>query len=334
MLKVKIPLIFTLLFCVTSAVASFFATKKYIEERSESKSAIEDKSLVNCNVHKIRLNGYAYVKPLLLADENCPSEKFNQIRQQLQETITDFKYQGTIESASVYLRELNQGDWSGISENEKYLPGSLMKVPELITFMKMNEKNPGLLNKQIRYDKQMTPPKNAVYTSKSIQPGNVYTIKELLYYMIAYSDNNATMVLNSMMDLDMFKKSFTDLGMAEPDLSKKDIPLSAREFSLFMRAIYNASYLTKDDSEFSAELLSHSDFSTGLINGLPKNVKVVHKFGEAGDSSFAHFSESGIIYTNNSTYLLTVMTKGKDLKVLPGVVSQIANKAYSFIGSI
>jgi hypothetical protein len=101
-----------------------------------------------------------------------------------------------------------------------------------------------------------------------------------------------------------------------------------------MRVLYNASYLNPEDSEFCTELLTHCDFVNGLVNGLPKDTKVAHKFGEAGDNINAHFSESGIIYIHNSPYLLTVMTKGKDKTKLPAVISDISRKVYEMINVI
>lgn len=334
MLNTKIPLYLSIVIAMASAGGTYFFTKQYIDKSTANIPAIQDTQLYNCNFKITRLNGYEYIKPILFAENPCPSPRLDNMRAEVETLINSYKAQGTIANASVYLKHLNTSDWMSINEDELYLPGSLMKVPELITFMKMNERNPGLVNKKILYDRELAPQKNAVYLSKSIQVGHTYTIKELLYYMIAYSDNNATMVLNSMMDLIIFKKIFTDLGIPEPDLTKKDIPLTAKHFSLFMRTIYNASYLSSDDSEFCAELLSHSDFQDGMLKGLPKNSKVAHKFGEAGDAQYAHFSESGIIYTSGSTYIVTIMTKGKDLKKLPAVVSDISSHVYQLIGAL
>ncbi len=334
MLNTKIPLYISIILAVLSAGGTYFITKEYIDKSTANIPAIQDTQLYNCGIKVTRLNGYEYIKPILFAENPCPSPRLDNVRADIETLINSYKTPGTIANASVYLKHANTADWMSINEDEKYLPGSLMKVPELITFMKMNEKNPGLLNKKILYDRELAPQKNAVYLSKAIEVGKTYTIKELLYYMIAYSDNNATMVLNSMMDLTIFKKTFIDLGIPAPDLSKKDIPLTAKEFSFFMRAIYNACYLNIDDSEFCAELLSHSDFENGLVKGLPKNSKVAHKFGEAGDGNYAHFSESGIIYTAGSTYIVTIMTKGKDLKKLPAVVSEISSHIYKQVTSL
>jgi beta-lactamase class A len=220
-----------------------------------------------------------------------------------------------------------------ISENENYLPGSLMKVPELITFMKMREKEPGLLDKKVFYDKPRISSKQVHYTTKSIEPGNSYTVRELLTYMIEHSDNNATILLNEMMDLATFQKVFTDLGIPQPDLRARDIPINAVDFSKFMRAIYNASYLNINDSEFCAGLLANSDFANGMRGGVPANIPLAHKFGEAGDSNAAHFSESGIIYINKSPYLLTIMTKGRDLSKLPDVIRNLTQRVFEMLNA-
>lgn len=49
----------------------------------------------------------------------------------------------------VYVRNLNNGPWFGINENEKYSPASLMKVPILMTFLKWIELDPSILMKKI-----------------------------------------------------------------------------------------------------------------------------------------------------------------------------------------
>ena len=95
-----------------------------------------------------------------------------------------------------------------------------------------------------------------------------------------------------------------------------------------MRALYNGSYLNKENSEIGAELLSQCDFKRGLIAGLPQGTKVAHKFGESGKINEQHLSESAIIYINNSAYVLTVMTSGKDYKKLPEIIKEISANVY------
>jgi len=295
---------------------------------------VVDNTIRTCGFSTMRLNGYQYIRPLLYNEKLCEADNLMPVKAEVENIVNSYKLSGVISSASVYIRQLNQGDWICTGENEMYNPGSLLKIPELITFMKMNEKNPGLLDQKIAYTTQLNLPKQAHYISKSIELGKTYTIRELLYYMISYSDNNATWLLNQRMDNNVFMKVFTDLGISKPDMTRNDIPITAREFSYFMRVLYNASYLSTDDSEFCTELLSHSDFDQGMLSGLPKGIQVAHKFGEAGDGVLAHFNESGIIYINKSPYLLTVMTKGKDEEKLPPVIGDISKKVFELMSRI
>jgi hypothetical protein len=146
--------------------------------------------------------------------------------------------------------------------------------------------------------------------------------------MIQYSDNNATMLLNGIIDIKIFKKVFTDLGLSEPGWYAKSYPISANEYSVFLRVLFNSGYLNMKDSEFALRLLTKSDFKNGIVNGLPSSVQLAHKFGESGDASEKQLHESAIVYLNNNPFLITIMTKGKDLKKLPEVIKEASNLVY------
>ncbi|HOZ74396.1 MAG TPA: class A beta-lactamase-related serine hydrolase [Flavobacterium sp.] len=312
-----------------------FAT--YFYAVSENKKRTAEKALNDsidafgnpgCSVKIQRLSGYDYIKPVLFVDQACESDKMSPIKQSVNTLIEEHKRLGTITDASFYLKEYQGNEWTGINVDGKFLPGSLMKVPELICVLKLEEANPGFLNKTLTFNKAYNIDKKPKYLSKSIQMGQSYTVKELLTYMIAYSDNNATTLLFDNIDLSVFKKVFTDMGLQAPDFTAQNHPLSAKDFSIFMRILYNSSYLNEKHSEFATELLGKCNFKDGLVAGLPSSVKVAHKFGESGDPQHSEFSESAIVYLRGNPYVLTVMTKGKTSEQLPGVVKQISETVY------
>ena len=219
-----------------------------------------------------------------------------------------------------------------INNDELYSPGSLLKVPELIAFYKMNENQPGYLDKEILYDKNINNSGRVLsFESKHIQVGKKYKIRDLLYYMIAYSDNDATMVLNSIIDKNIFSRVFTDVGLKAPDYGSNDYPMTARAYSIFFKELYNASYLNFESSEACLKLLSETDFDKGLLSGLPAGCKSSHKFGEGGKNNAPNFSESAIVYCGRSPYILTVMLKGNDMKSLPEVSKEISRKVYEIM---
>lgn len=304
----------------TFGLTSFRDSNKINEQAAGNNSPM-------CNFHIKRLSGLKYIRPIMFVDEECESDELAGARQQITEIINRYKMTEGVTSASVFIK--NHSGWTSTGDDEKYQPGSLFKVPVLITILKMNEKNPGFLNKVFTYDRQFVIEKNPAYASKSIQFGQSYTVKQLLEYMIKYSDNNATTLLESHMDLDIFKKIFEDFGLTVPKVDDKVYFISAREYSFFMRAIYNACYLTIDDSEYAAELLTQSGFTEGIAKGLPKGIILAHKFGESGDPIEKELHESAIVYSGNNPYLITVMTKGKENKNLSKLIAEISGTVYN-----
>ncbi len=105
--------------------------------------------------------------------------------------ISQRKQTGQITSAAVYLRSLNDNRWISINADEGFSPGSLIKVPILMTYLREAEKNPELLRKRLTLDSSVKVP-SQTYKGDRIVAGKTYSIKELLYYMIAKSDNYAT----------------------------------------------------------------------------------------------------------------------------------------------
>jgi beta-lactamase class A len=298
-----------------------------LKEQAESSSQ-------SCSYKLGRLGGYKYVSPLMFAEPACESPSLQAIKSQLVQLAGEYRSQGLINSAGIYLREFKSGSWISIGEEQKHSPGSLMKIPELITFYKMNEKNPGYLNTRVKYDVALPSNKNIHFVSKSIELGKTYTIRELLRYMVEYSDNNATNLLNQQIDVATFKKVFTDLGLSEPDWNANDYPITAREFSTFMKVLYNASYLNNEDSESCLDLMRNCEFKEGMRAGIPESCTVVHKFGEGGADASPDLSESGIVFASGGTYLLTVMVNGRDMKKLPEAIRTFSSLVYQQMNGV
>jgi hypothetical protein len=101
-----------------------------------------------------------------------------------------------------------------------------------------------------------------------------------------------------------------------------------KDYGMFFRVLFNASYLSKDSSEKALKLLSESTFTKGLVAGIPSGVSISHKFGERvmGDTRQLH--DCGIVYLPKQPYLLCIMTRGKDFDQLAGVISEISKKVY------
>jgi beta-lactamase class A len=265
----------------------------------------------------------------MFVDDECESEHLIGIKQRIAAIIDKYKNAGDAINASVYIRDYTHNEWTSVNDNERFDPGSLFKVPVLIAILKQCELNPGFLDKSIKYDQRVDAGKNVAFVSKTIQVGQTYTVKELLTYMIKYSDNNATILLEKYMDSKILQKLFSDIGLDVPNVYASQYLFNTKEYSYFMRSIYNASYLTIDDSEYAGELLSQCEFKDGITKGLPASVKIAHKFGESGNQTEKQLHESAIVYLDHKPYLLTIMTKGKDNAKLSELIGEISREVYN-----
>ncbi len=56
--------------------------------------------------------------------------------------IAEAVQNGDAAAVSIYFRDLNNGNWFGIGEREKFSQKSLLKIPVMIAYFKWSETNP------------------------------------------------------------------------------------------------------------------------------------------------------------------------------------------------
>jgi beta-lactamase class A len=246
-------------------------------------------------------------------------------------------------AVSVYFRDLNTGRWFGINEEKGYSPASLLKVPVMIAFFKEAENDPSILTKKVFYDgKSVFSNSMEHYKSPhSISAGNYYTIDELISSMIQYSDNDAAGLLVDNINTNSLIEVMSDIGLKLPTKTGVDVQtddyMTVKSYSYLFRLLYNSTYLNRTMSEKALRLLSYTDFSDGIVKGIPKNIPAVQKFGERSitDANTGAVSrelhDCGIVYYPKHPYLICIMTKGNDFDTLSSIISTISNVIYKTV---
>lgn len=148
---------------------------------------------VNFN-SQIRQGGFNFINPLLECDasEELTIKESQKLKLNISNKIKNSIDNASVTQISYYFRDLNNGAWFGIDEKENFSPASLLKVPLMIAYFKLSEKDPNILNKKILFN--LPGDENLIENikpKKVIEKNKEYTIKELIEYMIIYSDNNA-----------------------------------------------------------------------------------------------------------------------------------------------
>jgi len=284
--------------------------------------------VLDCDFKIERLKGYKLIKPLVLVEPRCESPELGGLKTRIQQYIDGLKKTNKLISASVYLRYFGHGKWMSINPNEQYIPGSMIKVANMLTYLRMTELYPGLLDRKVRFEPPPKPIPAQTFNSKQIETGQVYTIRQLLKYMIAYSDNNATFLLNKNGDINTYHKLFNDLQIPLPASPTNNFLMTAKDFSVLFKVLYNSSYLSFENSELAIDLLSQCDFKQGIVKDLPPGLTVAHKFGEMADSESKQLHETALIYLDNTPYLISIMTKGHNINDLAPVLSTISKMVY------
>lgn len=255
----------------------------------------------------------------------------------VQDLVDSYLAKHVLSHTSVYFRDLNNGAWFGIGEKDDYSPASLLKVPLLFAYYKWNEESPGVLDRKLRF----TAPDAAAggYTQfvkpeQEITPGETYTVHELIERMIRYSDNQANALLEDNIPHARIEQTFKLLGLSPEVYSDLAVDISVKQYAAFFRILFNASYLNRESSIAALELLSHTDFTVGLVAGVSKGTLVAHKFGERGAGAQGkQFHDCGIVYYPDRPYILCVMTRGRDYRQQVSAIAGISKLVFDEVNS-
>lgn len=296
------------------------------------------------NFSQTRFKGsYEFINPLVECDDNSQTvlNKYIPFEAEIKNKIKDEVIARNPDvEISYYFRNLNNGPWFGSNEDDKFSPASLLKVPIMMAFFKESESNPSILDKIVLYGKRVEGDivsQNTII-NKPLQVGKSYSIGELVKTMIDDSNNEALYLLGDNISEQTVDQVYKDLGITIPDIRGPNDYISVKEYASFFRILYNAAYLEKDTSEKALQILSGSEFHDGLEAGIPKGLKIAHKFGErqivnADGSMVKQLHDCGIIYYEKYPYLLCVMTKGNNTTTttLSDIIRNISKIIYSEI---
>ncbi len=284
------------------------------------------------NEKQMRSGGYSLINPLLDCEEGdvlLNQKEFGSLKGRLQDTIANEKAAGYVTDVSIYFRDLNNGPTFGIDADEDFAPASLLKLPVMMAYYKAAEKDPSILPTKVPFTGS-TPELQQIFSTSSLEKGKSYAVQDLIERMIEKSDNGALTVLEQHIDGSLIDKVSADLDITVPNATTAEDFLSVKQYASFFRVLYNASYLSREYSEKALEVLRATEFTKGLVSGLPKGVVIAHKYGERElPSGINQLHNCGIVYYPNKPYLICVMTRGYDAMKQAKLIQKISHAVYT-----
>jgi len=292
-------------------------------------------SLKDYNFSKIsrdQNNTFKLTSPILdcenVTQSNTSTLSFYEVNKKA-DTLKD-KYK--IKDVSLYFRDLNNGPWVGINEEDVFSPASLLKTPIMMALFKYAETNPDILNKEIiTKESDVSTDSNQNITFPDVlKKDNKYTLLQVAESMIQKSDNAGVGIMLNNIPISYISDVFYSIGVPYKGVNT-EINLKVKDYAAFFRVLFNSSYLNREMSEKALEILSKSDYKNGLVAGVPDNVVVAHKFGERVISNVYQLHDCGIVYYPNNPYLLCIMTRGDSFQDQEGFIKDISSYIYSEI---
>jgi beta-lactamase class A len=286
---------------------------------------------------------YKFIYPLLRYDFG--DAKYYLENKDLEQKINNYiqsQYQKqNAENISVYYSEPLTGKWSGVNADYQYYPGSLMKVLIMMDYYRQKQLDRTVMQKQLIFSKEINQQiyATAYATSTNLTIGQSYSVQYLIEDMIDNSDNGAVKLLMANDNPTILRAVYDDLDIPAPG-DKPNFTISAKDYALFLRILYSATYLSEKNSEEALSIMSKSTYKDGLSAGTPSNVIIAQKFGESVDTdpqsttvTGTELHNCGIIYAKNFPYILCIMTKAKgtvDQKQLASIIRDISKIIYNY----
>lgn len=271
-------------------------------------------------------------------DSAAVQETYAGLESDIRKVIERMKKEGRIRRAAVFVRALDDGPTLAIDEYSMFTPASLIKLPVVLTFFRMEEDQPGLLQEELLYEPStvthFTALKQVERSGAQLHQGQRYSIQALMRSTLVHSDNLAYYLLLEYLNHTApsgrawFTRTFQELGVVDPGSVSAET-MSARGYARVLRMLYDASYLDVRESELVLSWLAESQYDRGLAAGVPAKVTVGNKFGErvlADGSKQLH--DCGIVFLPGHPYSMCVMTDGDDFEELRTVIRQISTMTY------
>lgn len=276
---------------------------------------------------------YDFINPLL--ECNIDYEYYNPgpIKQNIQEYIDTSIKNGEVTEVAYYVRLLKNGTNFWYNEDTKFVPASLAKVPIAISLLKNFSEQDLFTEITIPVDSDVSFKRNI--GSDTTIPGETYSINTLLINMLVTSDNTATDAIFKYIGIPNAIKTYQKLWLGTVSfLMDRPTYISVKKYSSFFRILYNASYLSRDNSEKLLSILSRSEFVDGIRWGIPTGIRVSNKFWEVSFPTWEkQIHDCGNVYLKNSPYLLCIMTRWNDFEKQLQVIRNISYKIYQDVVS-
>jgi beta-lactamase class A len=276
--------------------------------------------------HERQADGYPLLaKRLFIENPNDTLIHFSTLRTKVKQYLAAMGV-----GYSFYFEFIPTGVSIRSGDDTEMVAASLMKIPAVMNLYKAAELKKLDLDSEVTVTSDLV--NNDFKTPSSLQVGAKISLRKAAEAALVESDNTAIRVV-----IDAYAAVLPAEEEVLPSLDvrfdvqdKSRILISAKSYASFLKCLYFACFLTKDDSQQLLEYLSRSAYDKRIEAGLPAGIRVAHKIG-----SFNHSSQSdcGIIYLPQRPYVLCMMVAAGE-KEADKHIAEVTKMTHDYMVSV
>ncbi len=233
----------------------------------------------------------------------------------------------------IAIEDLATGLTSGVNASASLPAASTIKIPVMVEVFKQMERGTLGLNTVVHLEESDRD--WGWGDMANAHPGTARTVDQLLWLMIAHSDNTATNMLIREVGRDHINATMAGLGLrsthlgdyirSESDTIRYGLRTSPHDMVELLDRIARDNLIDPWASREMLAILSGQAHNGLLPVPLPKSVKIAHKTGSLHDT----LNDVGIVYRDQEPYVIAVMTTElPDLDLGRSFIHRISRIAY------
>ena len=233
---------------------------------------------------------------------DCYQKKIEQIPENVQNYINQLNnlYNENVQHYAFYYQDIFSGFTVSYNEDAPIFTASSIKGPAMIYLYEMASLGKVDLNEKLVYTGSFYSEGSGILKNKEINTS--YTVEELIYYAIHYSDNIAYMMLMNRFNRSNILEFWTNLGTKHIFTQNTIWGItSAHDAAIYMKELYRFS---KNDNTYGTKLMEYfkgADWK--LITDKDGKYNTASKGGWAGTA----IHDATIVFDENP-YILVVMS--------------------------
>jgi beta-lactamase class A len=220
------------------------------------------------------------------------------------------RFDGTV---GYIVKDLRTGEVVESNQTGVFPSASLIKLPIMVVaFQAVQE---GRLSLAMPITLRRQDRRGGSGVLKFASPGTVFTLRELLEYMIIHSDNTATELIVQQLGFEYIQSTFQHLGLKDTEIHPDGFRLAARhvaednrtsprDMAFCLEKIYQRKMVSAGASDQMLDILKHQKLRDRLPRFIPTGWEIAHKTGLLRRACH----DVGIVFSPGGDYLICVLT--------------------------